>query len=62
MLAQVKTKSNYRNLNGVFLPVKEISGKRVSCVVYVEEIDRNITVDFTLSEIMQFQQCPVTFK
>jgi hypothetical protein len=54
MKAQVKTKSNFKGLNGQFLTVKEIVGKRVTCLVFSEELGKMITVDFTLSEITQF--------
>ncbi len=54
MKAQVKTKSNYKGLNGQILTVKEISGTRVSCEYFCEEFQRLITIDFTLTEIVKF--------
>jgi len=52
MTAQVKTKSNYRNLNYQFLPVFEIVGTRVTCIVEIE--GREQKVDFSLTEILSF--------
>ena len=52
MKALINTKSNYRNLNGQWLEVKEIVGNRVSCVVFDEEYQKNITVDFTKKEVV----------
>jgi len=54
MKAKINTKSNFKNLNGQFLEVKEIAGKRVSCLFFSEEFNRVITVDFTLKEILEF--------
>lgn len=54
MKAKVNTKSNYRNLNGKWLDVKEIVGSRVSCVVFIEELQIKTTVDFNLKEIVEF--------
>jgi hypothetical protein len=53
MTAQVKTKSNFRNLNGQWLTVKEIVGTRVTCIVESEEFGKQ-TVDFNLKEVTQF--------
>jgi len=50
MEAKFKTKSNYRNLNDKWLPIKEASGTRISCVIKDEETGNDITVDFTLKE------------
>ena len=52
MIVKVNTKSNYRNLNGQWLEVKEIVGTRVSCVVETEEYGKQ-TVDFNLSEVTE---------
>lgn len=46
------TKSNYRNLNGQWLEVKEIVGTRVSCIVETEEYGKQ-TVDFNLKEVTE---------
>lgn len=51
MIAKIKTKSNYRKLNGKWLKVIEIVGKRVTCKVYMEEFNKYTNVDFTLNEI-----------
>ncbi len=49
---KINTKSNYRNLNGQWLEVKEISGKRVTCKVMDNENEEGfIHCDFTLSEV-----------
>lgn len=55
MLAQIKTKSNYKGLNYSFLPVKEIVGNRVTCLYFDIDFQRDITIDFLLSEILQFK-------
>ena len=52
MKAKVNTKSNYRNLNGQWLDVKEIVGTRVSCIVNTNDLGTQ-TVDFTLKEITE---------
>lgn len=49
----VKTKSNFRELNGVPLLVKEIVGTRVSCEVFDENIQRPVTIDFHKKEIVK---------
>lgn len=55
MKAQIKTKSNYKNLNGQWLDIKEIFGTRVSCLYFSEEFQKIITVDFDLKEITQIK-------
>ena len=52
MKAKVNTKSNFRNLNGQWLEVKEIVGTRVSCIVETEEQGKQ-TVDFNLKEVTE---------
>jgi hypothetical protein len=54
MKALIKTKSNYKKLNGTWLEVKEMTGTRVSCNVYNEELGKKITVDFNLKEVVRF--------
>jgi hypothetical protein len=54
MKAEIKTKSNFRNLNGQILNVQEIVGTRVSCDYYLPEFKQKITIDFTLKEIVRF--------
>jgi hypothetical protein len=50
--ALINSKSNYRNLNGSWLPVQEMRGLRVTCL---GEIDgKQVKIDFTLSEIIGF--------
>jgi len=52
MKAKVNTKSNYRNLNGQWLEVKEIVGTRVTCIVEFAEFGKQ-SVDFTLKEVTE---------
>lgn len=47
---RIDTKSNYRNLNGKVLEVKEEIGTRVSCDI-VDECGRTLTADFSRSEV-----------
>jgi len=51
MKAKVNTKSNYRNLNGQWLEVKEIVGTRVTCIVETEVGKQS--VDFNLKEVTE---------
>jgi len=53
MKAKVNTKSNFRNLNGQWLDVKEIVGTRVTCIVDSEEFGKQ-SVDFNLKEVTEF--------
>lgn len=50
--AKIKTKSNFENLNGKFLQVVQMSGKRVTCLCEIE--GRMVNADFDLSEIVEF--------
>jgi hypothetical protein len=52
MIAKVNTKSNYYCLNGKWLNVVEIVNTRVTCKVYNHEVGKDITVDFSLSEVV----------
>ena len=52
MKAKVNTKSNYRNLNGQWLEVKEIVGTRVTCIVEFAEFGKQ-SVDFKLNEVTE---------
>jgi len=58
MKAKVKTKSNYRGLNGQWLPVYEIRGARVTLTI-VDELHGEIQADFALSEIVEFSHAKV---
>lgn len=51
MKALINTKSNYRNLNGKELEVKEIYGKRVTCKLNDPEFPKALSVDFMLHEV-----------
>ena len=52
MKAKVNTKSNYRNLNGQWLELKEIVGTRVTCIIEFAEFGKQ-SVDFVLSEVVE---------
>jgi hypothetical protein len=54
MIVKVRTKSNYKNLNNTWLDVVECRGDRVSCIV-IDLDGREITSDFTLSEIIEIE-------
>lgn len=51
---KVNTKSNYKNCNGQWLDVIELTGTRVTCWVEVENEIRLFKVDFHISEIVEF--------
>jgi hypothetical protein len=52
---KVNTKSNYKNTNGQWLEVSELSGTRVTCWVEDSTIEfGHIKVDFHISEIVEF--------
>jgi hypothetical protein len=51
--AKIQTKSNFRNLNGYWLQVVEMSHTRITCI---HNIDGKMTkIDFNLNEIVGFQ-------
>lgn len=52
--AIVKTKSNFRNLNGKELDIVDMNGTRVSCSVFDENVGKDVTVDFNLKEVVSF--------
>jgi len=54
MKALINTKSNFRNLNNSWQKVCEISGNRVTCIIYDENTGHEIKADFSMSEIKQF--------
>lgn len=53
--ALIKTKSNFRNLNGTWLTVIEIKGTRVTCEVFDNELNKFISVDFTSKEVKEYE-------
>jgi hypothetical protein len=55
VLAKVSTKSNFMALNDTFLPIDEMQGNRVTCLVYDHYYQKYIKVDFHLSEIIDFK-------
>jgi len=52
MRVKVKTKSNFRNLNGQWLELVEVVGTRVTAKTSFVEFGTQ-TVDFTLSEVVE---------
>jgi hypothetical protein len=48
---KIKTKSNYRNLNGTTQDVYEVVGTRVTCLIFVDEFQKSIQVDFNINEV-----------
>jgi hypothetical protein len=61
MEVKINTTSNYRNLNGQWLEVKEVVGTRVSCLVNTEEHGIQ-TVDFTLKEVTEMNTTSFNIK
>lgn len=53
--ALINTKSNYRNLNGQWLEIKQFLGCLVACC-FTDETGTKITVDFQLSEIAKIKE------
>jgi len=49
LTATIKTKSNFRNLNGQTLEVIEVVGTRVTCKV--KDGHHTISADFTIQEV-----------
>ena len=52
--AKINTKSNFKGLNGEWLPVVKIIGKYVVCQLWDKDLHDVITVDFTINEIEEF--------
>lgn len=55
MKALVNTISNYRNLNGTWVEIKQFLGTLVACEIYSEEFGKNITFDLSLTEIKEIR-------
>lgn len=51
LTVKVNTKSNYRNLNGEWLEVYEIIGRRVTCSIH----SYPALMDFTVDEISEWK-------
>lgn len=49
--AIINTKSNYRNLNGTIQNVFEIVGTRVTCLIFIDEYQKTMQVDFNINEV-----------
>jgi hypothetical protein len=47
----IKTKSNYRNLNGTTQDVYEVVDTRVTCLIFFNEYQKAFQVDFHISEV-----------
>jgi hypothetical protein len=53
--AQIKTKSNYKNLNGKFVKVIQFLGTIVYCE-YINENGDVVRCDFSINEITQITE------
>ena len=56
MKVKVNTKSNYKGLNGQWLNVQEISGTRISCLIFFDEFQKELIVDFNIKEVVEFSK------
>lgn len=56
MKALVKTKSNYRNLNDTWVPIKKFMGSFVECEIFCIELNKKITYDLYLFEIKEIRE------
>ncbi len=54
MYAKIQTKSNYRNLNGQFVKVKQFLGTLLYCQAEIS--NETITFDVSLSEITEIRE------
>jgi hypothetical protein len=54
MYAKIQTKSNYRNLNGQFVKVKQFLGTLVYCETEIS--NETITFDVSLSEVTEIRE------
>jgi hypothetical protein len=54
MYAKIQTKSNYRNLNGQFVKVKQFLGTLVYCETEIN--NEIITFDVSLSEVTEIRE------
>jgi hypothetical protein len=48
---KINTKSNYKDLNGQVFQVVEVMDTRVSISVYDDSVQRNVIIDFGISEV-----------
>ena len=55
MKVLVNTKSNYKNLNGKWVTVKEFLGTVIACEIYCEELGRMMTFDLSINEIKEIK-------
>jgi hypothetical protein len=53
--AQIKTKSNYKNLNGKFVKIIQFLGTIVYCE-YINEDGISVRCDFSINEITQITE------
>ena len=56
MKALVKTKSNYRNLNGQWVTIKQFLGNIVYCQYFCKEREILVTFDLLLNEIIEIKE------
>jgi hypothetical protein len=54
--AEIKTKSNFRNLNGELLKVSAFCGTIIECIIFDEYLQKEITASFNLSEVVRIYQ------
>lgn len=47
----IKTKSNFRGLNNEWCKVHEMEGTRVTCLIWDEQFQKEVQVDFQLREV-----------
>ena len=56
LFAEIKTKSNFRGLNGQLLKVSAFCGTIVDCIIFDEDLQKEITASFSLSEVVKIVQ------
>ncbi len=54
--AEIKTKSNFRNLNGQLLKVSAFCGTIIDCIIFDEDFQKEVTASFSLSEVVKIIQ------
>jgi hypothetical protein len=56
LYAEIKTKSNFRGLNGKLLKVSAFCGTIVDCIIFDEDFQKEVTASFSLSEVVKIIQ------
>jgi hypothetical protein len=59
MQVLINTKSNYRNLNGQWVNIKQFIGTIIACEIYCEKERRLITFDISISEAKSIKQLTI---